>query len=62
MLKQVVTAQKMMPLAEAVHIPFFAKHINDEGKFIGNEVLDGSAHTMMHELLKWTRALKDMRK
>lgn len=61
MLKQVVTAQKMMPLAEAVHIPFFTKYINDEDRFEGNEVLNKSVDTMMAELLHWTKALKPMR-
>lgn len=61
MLKEVVTAQRMMPLPEAVHIPFFAKHINEAGKFEGNEFLDKSVNTMMDELLRWTKALKPMR-
>jgi len=62
MLKLVVTAQKMMPLAEGVHIPFFAKRIDEAGQFHGDEGLDKSVHVMMDELLKWTRALKEMRK
>jgi NAD(P)H-dependent FMN reductase len=61
MLKQVVTAQKMMPLPEAVHIPFFAKRIDNTGKFISDESLDASARAMMEELLRWTKALKPMR-
>src|SRR5690348_8280639 len=40
MLKLVVTAQKMMPLAEGVHIPFFAKRIDEAGQFHGDEGLD----------------------
>jgi NAD(P)H-dependent FMN reductase len=61
MLKLVLTAEKMMPMAEAVHIPFFAKRIDEAGVFHGDETLDQSAHVMMRELLKWTRALKEMR-
>lgn len=61
MLKEVVTAQRMMPLPEAVHIPFFAQHIDEGGIFRGNEALDKSLRVMMEELLRWTRALKTMR-
>lgn len=61
MLKEVVTTQRMMPLPEAVHIPFFASHINEDGKFVGYDSLDRSVQTMMDELLRWTEALKTMR-
>lgn len=61
MLKEVVTTQKMMPLPEAVHIPFFTNHINEAGKFEGNEFLDKSVNNMMGELLRWTKALKTIR-
>jgi NAD(P)H-dependent FMN reductase len=61
MLKQVVTAQKMMPLAEAVYIPFFAKHITEDGKFTGDSGLNQSAQTMIAELARWAEALKPLR-
>lgn len=60
MLKQVVTTLKIMPIPEAVNIPFFANHI-EEGRFIGNELLEKSANTMLKELLRWAEALKTMR-
>lgn len=61
MLKQVVTAQKMMPLAEAVYIPFFTNHINKEGKFLGDDTLNRSAQAMLAELARWAGALKPLR-
>jgi NAD(P)H-dependent FMN reductase len=61
MLKQVVTAQQMMPLVEAVHIPFFAQHIDDAGVFRGNAVLEDSAQQMIASLARWTRALRSLR-
>ena len=61
MLKQVVTAQKMMPVTESVHIPFFTKYINEEEKFVADEGLDKSAESMLSELHKWAIALKPMR-
>ena len=33
MCKEVITTVKMMPLSEAVNIPFFEKHIDEYGKF-----------------------------
>ena len=60
-LKQVVTAQKMVPVVESVTIPFFSKHINEEGKFIADEMLLKSADTILNELVKWTKALASMR-
>ncbi len=61
MLKQVVTAQKMMPLAEAVYIPFFARFIDEAGVFQADETLKKSADAMMEALIPWTKALKYMR-
>jgi NAD(P)H-dependent FMN reductase len=61
MLKLVVTALKMMPMAEGVHIPFFVKQIDDQGKFNGNPGLDKSANGVIYELYKWAVALKTMR-
>jgi NAD(P)H-dependent FMN reductase len=61
MLKQVITTQKMVPVTEAVNIPFFTKYINDEEKFTGDELLQKSADDMLNELAKWTAALKQMR-
>ena len=60
-LKQVVTAQKMMPVAESVNIPFFTKYIHED-KFTGDENLETAVDTMLAELLKWTVALSPLRK
>ena len=60
-LKQVVTAQKMMPILEAVNIPFFTKHIDESGKFNGDEILIKSAEDMLNELVKWAEAMSMMR-
>ncbi|MEO7524633.1 MAG: NAD(P)H-dependent oxidoreductase [Ferruginibacter sp.] len=60
-LKQVVTAQKMMPVTESVNIPFFTKHIDVDGNFITNDTLEGSAKNMFDELAKWSDALFNMR-
>ncbi|MDQ2720930.1 MAG: NAD(P)H-dependent oxidoreductase [Bacteroidota bacterium] len=61
MCKQVITAAKMMPLAEGVNLPFFAKHIDENGKFVPDPEADKSVETLLQELLKWTEVLKTMR-
>lgn len=61
MCKQVISAVNMMPLSVAVHIPFFEKHIDENGKFNSYELLDKSAEALMQELSKWAECLKPMR-
>lgn len=61
MIKQVLTAVSMMPLAEQVAIPFFPKFINDEEQFVPDEMIGNSAGIMLHQLEKWMAALKPMR-
>jgi len=60
MLVQVVTALKMMPLTESVHIPFFTKYIKDD-VFTADKFLNGSAQKMLKELVKWAESLKKTR-
>ncbi|MBS1599988.1 MAG: NAD(P)H-dependent oxidoreductase [Bacteroidetes bacterium] len=61
MLRQVFASLKLIPLAESVSIPFFAKHINEQGKFITDETLDHNLTTMINELIKWSEAMKAIR-
>jgi len=61
MCKLQITTVRMMPLTEGVAIPFFEKHIDENGKFISYELADKSAEVLLKELLKWTEALKPMR-
>lgn len=61
-LKSPVTTLGMVPLTEAVNIPFFAQFINEKGIFEGNEPLIKSAHAMLKKLKYWTEALQQMRK
>jgi NAD(P)H-dependent FMN reductase len=60
MSKLVLTSVKIVPLPEAVTLPFFAKSIH-EGVFQPGEVHDKPTITMLDELLRWTTALKTMR-
>lgn len=61
MLKQVLTTLKVVPVTEAVVLPFFTKMFNDEGSFVSNDGIDQSAHVMMKELLRWTHMLRAKR-
>jgi NAD(P)H-dependent FMN reductase len=60
MTKQVVTTLKMMPIPEAVTIPFFSK-LMDAGVFKGGETYEKAAVAMLDELVRWSAALKTMR-
>ena len=62
MTKQVATALKMMPMAEAVAIPFFNQHIDAaSGTFDPGEVQATAAMVMLDELLRWAEALRALR-
>ncbi|WP_163514145.1 NADPH-dependent FMN reductase [Gelidibacter japonicus] len=60
-LKLPVTALGMMPIPQAVNIPFFAQFINDNDVFEANETLEKSANVMLTKLQNWAKALKNMR-
>jgi len=51
----------MMPIPQAVNIPFFAQFINDNDVFEANETLEKSANVMLTKLQEWAKALKNMR-
>jgi len=62
MAKQVLTAVNVMPIMQAVSVPFFAQHIAAETKrFDPGEVQTKAAVTMLDELHKWTAALRTLR-
>lgn len=60
--KPILTALKMMPIPEAVSIPFFTQHLNaDTGAFDPGATQEQAAAAMLDELLRWTEALKTLR-
>jgi NAD(P)H-dependent FMN reductase len=60
--KQIVTALKMMPMFEAVAIPFFIQYFKAEtGTFDPGEMQATAAVTMLDELLRWANALRSLR-
>jgi NAD(P)H-dependent FMN reductase len=62
MVKQTVTAMKMVPIPEAVTIPFVAQLIDKEtGAFKATDANNASAVTLLDELARWTAALATLR-
>lgn len=60
--KLTVTALRMVPLVEAVAIPFFSQYIDKEtGRFDPGEVQAKAAATMLDALVRWAAALAPMR-
>jgi NAD(P)H-dependent FMN reductase len=61
MIKQVVTTVKMMPLSEAVSIPFVHSMINEEDRLEPNDIMVAAAKAMLDELRRVTDALQPLR-
>jgi NAD(P)H-dependent FMN reductase len=60
MTRMMVTGFKMMPMVEAVNIPFFTQFVQD-GMFKANETHEKSVSPMLDELFRWSEALKTLR-
>lgn len=60
MTKPRLLAFNMMPIVEAVSIPFVAKQLHD-GRFEATDAQVKSLHTMLDELRRWTAALRALR-
>jgi len=61
MLKQVLTTLKMVPIPEAVSIPFVTQFVDDAGKVIPNETMTTAATAMLDELVALAEALRPLR-
>jgi NAD(P)H-dependent FMN reductase len=61
MLKQVITALSMVPVFDAVNIPFIQQFLDDERKLQPNDIMETAATTMLDELVRWTATLRALR-
>ena len=61
MIKQVVTTLKMMPLSEAVSIPFVHHMINEDDQLEPNDVMVAAAKAMLDELRRVSDAFRPLR-
>jgi NAD(P)H-dependent FMN reductase len=57
-LKQVLTALKMITVAESVNLPFFSQFIDDFGVVKPNDVMTRSAAAMLDELARITALIR----
>ena len=62
MTKLLVTALKMMPIPEAVSLPFFMRMFAPDGTFAPDETQTKAADTMLDELKRWTMAMQALRR
>jgi NAD(P)H-dependent FMN reductase len=61
MLKQTLTALKMMPIPEAVVVPMFQQQIDRAGQFSPHAVQLQGAKDLLDELARWTSAMLPLR-
>ncbi|MEU8171873.1 NAD(P)H-dependent oxidoreductase [Microbispora hainanensis] len=61
MLKQVVTTLKMVPVFDAVSIPFVTQFLDEDGRLRPNDVMNAAADTMLDELARLAPALRHLR-
>lgn len=61
MLKPILSALKMVPLFEAVHIPFAGQLFDEEQRLQPNEIMEEATTVMFDELARWTPALRSLR-
>lgn len=61
MLKQVLTALKIMPVPEAVNIPFVTQHLDEDRRLKPTEAMEASVTAMLDELQRWTEAMRPLR-
>lgn len=59
-IKAMLTGLRMMPIPEAVNLPFFSKHLK-EGKFEPEAPSVEAVKPMLDELGRWTTALATLR-
>ncbi len=59
-LKSDLPSYRVVPLVEAVNIPFFTQFIQN-GQFMPNQVTAAAMATLLQELTRWTKALQVLR-
>ncbi|WP_433420646.1 NADPH-dependent FMN reductase [Microtetraspora malaysiensis] len=61
MLKQVVSGLKMLPVVEAVTIPFVREFVDEDGRVRPNDVMNQAADAMLAEIARTAPALGHLR-
>jgi NAD(P)H-dependent FMN reductase len=60
-LKPVLAALRMVPVVEAVSVPFFAQFLDEDDEFVPNAELEAGGKGMLDELLRLAPALRQLR-
>ncbi|OQM74867.1 NADPH-dependent FMN reductase [Manganibacter manganicus] len=60
-LKPQLTTLKIMPIPEAVALPFYQNSLDENRAFTAGEQVENSAKAMLDELARWSEALKPLR-
>lgn len=60
-LKPVLAALRMIPVVEAVSIPFFAQFLGEDDAFVPNAELEAGGKAMLDEVARLTGALRTLR-
>ncbi|MGH3195348.1 MAG: NADPH-dependent FMN reductase [Streptosporangiaceae bacterium] len=61
MLKQVLSALKIVPVLDSVNIPFIREKLDEDGRLKPNEIMEQAAAAMLDELARWAGALRPLR-
>jgi len=61
MLKQVLSALKIVPVSDSVNIPFVRVKLDEDGRLKPNEIMEDAATAMLGELSRWAQALRPLR-
>jgi NAD(P)H-dependent FMN reductase len=61
MLKQVMSALKIVPVTDSVNIPFVAEKLDEDRRLKPNEIMEAAATAMLDELARWAQALRPLR-
>jgi NAD(P)H-dependent FMN reductase len=60
-IKPVLASLRMLPVVEAVSVPFFAQFLTEDDEFVPNTELEAGAKAMLDELARVTPALRSLR-
>jgi NAD(P)H-dependent FMN reductase len=61
MLKQVMSALKIVPVTDSVNIPFVSEKLDEDRRLKPNEIMEAAAAAMLDELARWAQALRPLR-
>ena len=61
MLKQVLSALKVVVVTDSVNIPFVREKLDEDGRLKPNEIMEQAAAAMLDELARWAQALRPLR-